>query len=121
MLLAGIEVHCLRDLTRGGLATAVIEIAETAGLAVKLDETAVAVTEAVRGACEILGLDPFYVANEGRFAAFVPAAQADLLRRMGRRAEAAAAYRRALLLATNGSERRFLRRRLVETETANSE
>ena len=77
LLLAGIEVHCLRDLTRGGLATAVIEIAETAGLAVKLDETAVAVTEAVRGACEILGLDPFYVANEGRFAAFVPAAQAD--------------------------------------------
>jgi hydrogenase expression/formation protein HypE len=77
MLAAGIEVHCLRDLTRGGLATAVIEIAETARLAVKLEETAVPVTEAVRGACEILGLDPFYVANEGRFVAFVPATQAD--------------------------------------------
>jgi hydrogenase expression/formation protein HypE len=76
LLTAGIEVHCLRDLTRGGLATAVIEIAETAGLAVKLEETAVPISEAVRGACEILGLDPFYVANEGRFVAFVPAAQA---------------------------------------------
>ncbi len=77
LLAAGVEVHCLRDLTRGGLATAVIEIAETAGLAVKLEEAAVAVSEPVRGACEILGLDPFYVANEGRFVAFVPAAQAD--------------------------------------------
>jgi hydrogenase expression/formation protein HypE len=77
LLTAGIEIHCLRDLTRGGLATAVIEIAETAGLAVKLEETVVPISEAVRGACEILGLDPFYVANEGRFVAFVPAAQAD--------------------------------------------
>ena len=77
LLAAGIDVHCLRDLTRGGLATAVIEIAETAGLAATLDENAVAVSEPVRGACELLGLDPFYVANEGRFVAFVPAAQAD--------------------------------------------
>ncbi|HTT55632.1 MAG TPA: hydrogenase expression/formation protein HypE [Opitutaceae bacterium] len=76
LLAAGIELHCLRDLTRGGLATAVIEIAEAAGLAVALAEDAVAVSEPVRGACEILGLDPFYVANEGRFVAFVPAAQA---------------------------------------------
>ena len=76
LLAGGIEVHCLRDLTRGGLATAIIEIAETAGLAVGLDETAVPVTEVVHGACEILGLDPFYVANEGRFVAFVPPAQA---------------------------------------------
>ena len=77
LLAAGVDVHCLRDLTRGGLATAVIEIAEAAGLAAILDETAVAVSEAVRGACELLGLDPFYVANEGRFVAFVPGAQAD--------------------------------------------
>jgi hydrogenase expression/formation protein HypE len=74
---AGVEVHCLRDLTRGGLATAVIEIAETAGRAVALEEAAVPVCEPVRGACEILGLDPLYVANEGRFVAFVPAAQAE--------------------------------------------
>jgi hydrogenase expression/formation protein HypE len=77
LLTAGIDVHCLRDLTRGGLATAVIEIAETAGLAATLDENAVAVSEPVRGACELLGLDPFYVANEGRFIAFVPDAQSD--------------------------------------------
>ena len=73
---AGIEVHCLRDLTRGGLATAMIEIAETARLAASLDEAAVPVSEPVRGACEILGLDPLYVANEGRFVAIVPAAAA---------------------------------------------
>ena len=77
LLTAGLDVHCLRDLTRGGLATAVIEIAETAGLAATLVEDAVAVSESVRGACELLGLDPFYVANEGRFIAFVPDAQAD--------------------------------------------
>ncbi len=72
LLAAGIEVHCLRDLTRGGLATAVIEIAETVGLAAHLDERAIPVSEPVRGACEILGLDPAYVANEGRFVAIVP-------------------------------------------------
>ncbi|HVU33501.1 MAG TPA: hydrogenase expression/formation protein HypE [Opitutaceae bacterium] len=77
LLQAGIEVHCLRDLTRGGLATAVIEVAETAGVAVALRENAVRVSEPVRGACELLGLDPLYVANEGRFIAFVPSAQAD--------------------------------------------
>ena len=77
LLAAGLELHCLRDLTRGGLATALVEIAETARLALALDETAVPVTELVRGACEILGLDPLYVANEGRFVCFLPAAQAD--------------------------------------------
>ena len=78
LLAAGVDVHCLRDLTRGGLATAVIEIAETSALAMVVDEAHVPVSEPVRGACELLGLDPFYVANEGRFVAFVPAAQADL-------------------------------------------
>ena len=77
LLAQGLEVHCLRDLTRGGLATAVIEIAETAGVAVALEEAAVRSIGPVRGACEILGIDPFYVANEGRFVAFVPPAQAD--------------------------------------------
>ena len=77
LLEAGIELHCLRDLTRGGLASAVIEIAEAAGRGIALDEAAVPVSEPVRGACEILGLDPLYVANEGRMIAFVPAAQAD--------------------------------------------
>lgn len=73
----GIEVHGLRDLTRGGLATAIIEIAETARLGIALDESCVPISDAVRGACELLGLDPFFVANEGRFVALVPAAETD--------------------------------------------
>ena len=72
LLDAGIEVHCLRDLTRGGLASALNEIAMTAGVRIDIDERAVTVREEVRGACEILGLDPLYVANEGRFVAFLP-------------------------------------------------
>ncbi|MBI4382585.1 MAG: hydrogenase expression/formation protein HypE [Nitrospinae bacterium] len=67
----GIEIHCLRDLTRGGLAGALAEIARAAGARVDIDESAIPVREDVRGACEILGFDPLYVANEGRFAAFV--------------------------------------------------
>jgi hydrogenase expression/formation protein HypE len=76
LLNAGIEVHCLRDLTRGGLATTLNEIASDRNICIKLEETLIPVDEMVQGACEILGLDPLYVANEGRFAAFVPAAQA---------------------------------------------
>ena len=75
---AGVPVHCLRDLTRGGLASAIVEIAQTAGLHLRLDEAAVPIREDVRGACEILGFDPFYVANEGRFIALVPADAAEL-------------------------------------------
>ena len=77
LLAAGIDVHCLRDLTRGGLATSLIEIAESSHLHIEVSEHAVTVEENVCGACEILGLDPFYLANEGRFVAFVPGAQAD--------------------------------------------
>ena len=88
----GIEVHCLRDLTRGGLASALVEIAEASRLAIAIEETAVPVREDVRGACEILGFDPLYVANEGRFVAFVAASDAERalaqLRRDPRCAEA---------------------------------
>jgi hydrogenase expression/formation protein HypE len=77
MLDAGVHVHCLRDLTRGGLASALNEIAETAGVHVQIDERAIPVRDDVRGACEILGFDPLYVANEGRFIAFVPQAEAE--------------------------------------------
>lgn len=73
LLAAGVKVHCLRDLTRGGLASALVEIAETSGREITISESAVPVREDVRGACEILGLDPMYVANEGRFLAVVPA------------------------------------------------
>lgn len=77
LLKAGIELHCLRDLTRGGMATTLNEIAGDRKVCIKLEEAAIPVNEVVQGACEILGLDPLYVANEGRFAVFVPAAQAD--------------------------------------------
>ncbi len=69
---AGIEVHCLRDLTRGGLSSALNEIAAVAQLRITVDEVLIPVSDIVRGACELLGLDPLYVANEGRFVAFVP-------------------------------------------------
>jgi hydrogenase expression/formation protein HypE len=69
---AGVEIHCLRDLTRGGLASALVEIAEAAHVHMQIDEEAIPVREDVQGACEILGFDPLYLANEGRFIAFVP-------------------------------------------------
>ena len=69
---AGIQIHCLRDLTRGGLASALVEITETARLGVEIDEAAIPITEAVRGACELLGIDPLYMANEGRMIVFIP-------------------------------------------------
>jgi hydrogenase expression/formation protein HypE len=77
LLSAGIEIHCLRDLTRGGLATTLNEIVSDRNVCIKLEENLIPVEETVQSACEILGLDPLYVANEGRFAVFVPAAQAD--------------------------------------------
>lgn len=72
LLSAGVEIHCLRDLTRGGLASALNEIALAAGAEIAIDENRIPVREDVSGACEILGLDPLYVANEGRFIAFIP-------------------------------------------------
>lgn len=71
LLNAGIEIHCMRDLTRGGLTSALNEIANTSGYTLHIEETAVPVIEEVRGACEMLGFDPYSVANEGRFVAFV--------------------------------------------------
>ena len=77
LLEAGVAVHCLRDPTRGGLASVLAELAEARGLAVDLHEPAIPVRETVADACELLGLDPLYVACEGRFVAFVPAAEAE--------------------------------------------
>src|SRR3989338_5523907 len=71
LLAAGVDVRCLRDLTRGGLASALNEIAESAGVTMTIDERLIPVRDDVRGACELLGFDPLYVANEGRFVAFV--------------------------------------------------
>jgi len=77
LLDADIGVHCLRDLTRGGLCAALNEIATAGRVQVHIEEAAVPIIEPVRGACEILGLDPLSVANEGRFVAFVAVADAD--------------------------------------------
>ena len=65
------EVHCLRDPTRGGLSSTLNEIAASSEVGMELDETAILVREEVRGACEMLGLDPLYVANEGKLVAIV--------------------------------------------------
>jgi hydrogenase expression/formation protein HypE len=77
LLRAGIEIHCLRDLTRGGLASALNEIAEAAGVKIAVEEKFVPVREDVHAACEMLGLDPLHVACEGRFAAFIAAKDMD--------------------------------------------
>jgi len=77
ILKGGINVHCMRDLTRGGLTSALNELAETANSEIVINEDTVPVREDVQGACEILGFDPMYVANEGRFITFVTESDAD--------------------------------------------
>lgn len=67
----GGDVHCLRDATRGGVATALNEIAERSGVGISVDESAVPIRRDVRGACEILGIDPLHMANEGKLLASV--------------------------------------------------
>jgi len=87
LLKAGIEIRCLRDLTRGGLAGALNEIAEAASVRIEIVERSVPVREDVHAACEMLGLDPLHVACEGRLVAFVAARDAErALQIMGRHA-----------------------------------
>ncbi len=71
------DIHCLRDATRGGVATILNEFAERSGVDIHLQETALPIRTPVRGLCEILGLDPLYLANEGKLVAIVPADAAD--------------------------------------------
>jgi len=73
----GADVHVLRDPTRGGLAASLNEIANAADVGVLLDERVIPVDRTVAAACELLGMDPMYVANEGKVVVFVPAADAD--------------------------------------------
>jgi hydrogenase expression/formation protein HypE len=77
MLATKQDIHVLRDPTRGGVTSALSEIAQAAGIGMVLDEARIPIHEAVKGACEILGLDPLYVANEGKLLAVVPANGAD--------------------------------------------
>lgn len=65
------NIHVLRDPTRGGIASALNEIAMTANIGIYIEEDKIPITEDVKGACEILGLDPLYIANEGKLLAFV--------------------------------------------------
>src|ERR1700730_4651285 len=74
---AGPSLRCLRDATRGGVASVLNELARASGVAMVVREAAVPVQPAVAGACEIRGIDPMYVANEGRLVAFVDPAAAD--------------------------------------------
>lgn len=84
---ANVPTHCLRDLTRGGLASALNEIATDANLGLRVRDLLIPVRPEVTDACELLGLDPTYVACEGRFVAFIPAEDTDraiqTLRRAG--------------------------------------
>ncbi|NNL56606.1 MAG: hydrogenase expression/formation protein HypE [Pseudomonadales bacterium] len=77
LLEAGIDIHCMRDLTRGGLATASIELAQSSNLQFALDETSIPVDNSVKSICHVLGLDPLYIANEGRFALIIPEASVE--------------------------------------------
>ena len=76
LLNAGFEIHCLRDLTRGGLATTLNEIAADRNICIKLEEALIPVDETVQSACEILGLDPLLRRKRRTLRRFVPAAQA---------------------------------------------
>ncbi len=84
LLTAGVEVHTLRDVTRGGLATVLSELAEASALHLEIEETALPVSPAVKSFCGILGLSPLYMGNEGKLVALIPAADApralDILR-----------------------------------------
>jgi hydrogenase expression/formation protein HypE len=94
LLEAGLDVHCLRDPTRGGVATVLNEIATQSGCEIAVHESAVPVGDDVAGACEVLGLDPLYVACEGRFLAFVAPGHAEAaLALLGARADTARATR----------------------------
>jgi hydrogenase expression/formation protein HypE len=79
MLEASPRIHCLRDPTRGGLATTLNEFARQSGVGIRIDEDKLPVRDGVRAACELLGFDPLYVANEGKLVAIVHAEDAQKL------------------------------------------
>jgi hydrogenase expression/formation protein HypE len=81
LLGAGVDVHFMRDATRGGVATVLNEIAQAAGVAVSIDESSLPIHDEVRGVAEILGIDPLYIANEGKLVAVV--AKDDAARTVG--------------------------------------
>ena len=85
MLEASSQIHCLRDPTRGGLATTLNEFAKQSSVGIMIEEKNIPVRNGVRAACELLGFDPLYVANEGKLVALVALGDADkVLARMKR-------------------------------------
>jgi len=76
-LLSAAEVRCMRDPTRGGAAGILCELVEAAGVGIELDEKSIPVSRGVRSACDVLGLDPLYAANEGKIVAVVSSATAE--------------------------------------------
>jgi hydrogenase expression/formation protein HypE len=66
------DIHCMRDATRGGVATVLNEFAQSSGVGIRIEQSTLAIREEVRGVCELLGLDPLYLANEGKLVAVVP-------------------------------------------------
>lgn len=79
MLKACPDIHCMRDATRGGIATVLNEFAQASDCSIRIDESKIPIRQEVRGMCEILGLDPLYLANEGKVIAVVPAEQAETI------------------------------------------
>lgn len=77
MLDAAPHIHCLRDPTRGGVATILNEFAQSSGAGIRIFEEALPINDAVAGVCELLGLDPLYLANEGKLIGIVPPDEAD--------------------------------------------
>ncbi len=76
VLESGIRVHCMRDATRGGLGAVLVELAAQSGTELEIRESDIPIKEGVRGFCEVLGIDPLYLANEGKLAMFCPEADA---------------------------------------------
>jgi hydrogenase expression/formation protein HypE len=79
MLGVSTNIHCLRDPTRGGLASTLNEVAEQSGVGISIAEAEIPVREEVASACEMLGLDPLYVANEGKLVAVVDSQDAEAI------------------------------------------
>jgi hydrogenase expression/formation protein HypE len=73
------NIHCLRDATRGGIATVLIELAGSSGSKIEIYENQIPVENKVTGICEFLGLDPLYIANEGKMIVVVPSHEADII------------------------------------------
>jgi len=74
---SNIEIHCMRDITRGGLATVLNEISSASNCGIEIHEAVLPISNEVRGFCSILGLDPLYMANEGKMIAVIPENEAN--------------------------------------------